>query len=82
MFHRPLLRSRKTVIMNWFCFKIFTPNLVKMVMQLSSQICPVEMREPMLMSLKTWAECALEESLFDLFEVDRKLGLMIFLLAT
>ena len=31
MFHRPLVRSRKPVIITWLCFKIFTSNLVKMV---------------------------------------------------
>ena len=32
-FHRLLVRSRKTVIMTWLCFNIFTSNLVKMAMQ-------------------------------------------------
>ena len=81
MFHRPLIRSSKMVIMTWLCFNIFTSNLVKMVMQLSTQKCPMEMREPVVMSLNTWAGCALKESLFDIFKVARKLGLMKFLLA-
>ena len=42
----------------------------------------MEMREPVVMPLKTWADCDLEESLFDIFKVARKSGLMIFLLAT
>ena len=61
------MRSRKPVIITWFCLKLFTSNLVKMEMQLSSQSCPMEMREPVVMSLKTWADFALEESLFDFF---------------
>ena len=36
----------------------------------------------MVMSLKTWADCALEESLFDIFKVARKSGEIIFPLAT
>ena len=36
----------------------------------------------MVMSLKKWADCALEEILFDIFKVARELGLMIFPLAT
>ena len=42
----------------------------------------MEMREPVVMSLKTWADYALEESLFDIFKVARKSGLIMFLLAT
>ena len=56
----PLVWSRKTVIITWLCFNIFTSNLVKMETQSSSQSCPMEMREPVVMSLKTWADCALE----------------------
>ena len=52
-----------------------------MVMQLSLQSCPMEIRDPVVMLLKTWADCALEESLFDIFKVACKLGLMIFPLA-
>ena len=76
------MRSRKPVIMTWLCFKISQSNLVKMVMQLSSKSFPIEMREPVLMSLKTWADCALEESLFDIFKVARKSGEIILPLAT
>ena len=60
MFHRPLVRSHKPVIMTWLCFNIFTSNLVKMAMQSSSQSCLIEMREPVVVSLKTWADCTLE----------------------
>ena len=77
MFHRPLVQSRKPVIITWLCFKIFASNLVKMAMQSSSQSCPMEMRNPVVMLLKTWVDCALEESLFGSFKVDRKSGLMI-----
>ena len=82
MLHRPLLQSRKPAIMTWFCFKIFTSNLVKMTMQSSSQSCPMKMREPVVMLLKKWADCALEESFIDILKVDRKSGLMIFPLVT
>ena len=81
VFHRPLVQSRKPVIITWFCFHISTSNLVKMVTQLSSQIFPVEMREPLVMSLKTWVNCALEEIFFGSFKVARKSSLMIFPLA-
>ena len=76
------MRSRKSVIMTWLCFKIFTSNLLKMVMQSSSKNYPTEMMEPVVMSLKTWADFALEESLFDIFKVAHKSGLMILPLAT
>ena len=56
IFHRPLVRSRKPVIMPWFCFKFFTSNLVKMAMQSSSQSCPMDTREPVVRSLKTWED--------------------------
>ena len=82
IFHRPLVRSRKPVIMTWLCFKISTSNLVKMAMQSSPKSCPMEMREPVVISLKTWADCALGESLFEIFKVDRKLGLMTLPLST
>ena len=61
MFHRPLVRSRKPVIMTRLCFKIFISNLVKMATQSSSQSCPMDMSDPVVMSFKTWADCALEE---------------------
>ena len=76
------MRSRKPVIITWLCFKIFMSNLVKMAMQSSSKSCPMEMREPVVMLLKTWEDYALEESLFDSLKVACKSGLMIFLLAT
>ena len=82
MFHRPSVRSRKSVIIIWVYFKMFTSNLLKMVMQLSSKNYPTEMMEPVVMSLKTWADCALVEILFDSFKVACKSGLMIFLSAT
>ena len=74
--------SRMPVIMTWLCFNIFTSNLVKMAMQLSSKSYPMEMRYPVVMSLKTWGDCTLKESLFDIFKVALKLGLMIFPLDT
>ena len=36
----------------------------------------MDIREPVVMSLKTWADCALEESLFESCKVARKAGLM------
>ena len=82
MFHKPLVRLHKPVIMTWLCFKMFTSNLVKMAMQSSSQSCPMDMRESVVMSLKTGVDCALEESLFGIFKVARKSGLMVLPLAT
>ena len=82
MFHSSLVWSRKSVIMTLLCFKIFTSNLVKMAMQLSSQSFPMEMREPVVMLLKAWADCALGEILFDIFKVARKSGLTTLPLAT
>ena len=82
MFHNPLVRSRKPAIITLLCFKIFMSNLAKMAMQLSSQSFPMETREPVVISSKTWADCALEESLFDSFKVPFKSSLMIFPLAT
>ena len=72
IFHRPLMWSRRPVIMIWLCFKHFTSNLVNIAMQSSSQSCFMDMRELVAMSLKTWADCALEESLFEIFKVARK----------
>ena len=80
--HRPLMRSCKPVIITWLCFNIFTSYLVKMSMQSSSQSCSMEMREPMMVFLKMWADFFLEESLFDIFKVAHKLGLMMFPFAT
>ena len=82
MFHRPLVRSRKPLIITWLCFNIFTSNLVKMAMQSSTQSCPLDMREPVVMLFKTWTDCALEEILFGSFKVAHKSGVMIFLFAT
>ena len=82
IFDRPLLRSRKPVMMTWLCFKILTLNLVKMAMQSSLQICTMEIREPVVMSLKTWADCALGEIMFDIFKVDLKSGFMTLPFAT
>ena len=82
MFHRPSVRSRKSVIIIWLYFKMFTSNLVKMARQFSSQSFTMDMREPVVMLLKTWADCALVEILFDSFKVACKSGLMIFLSAT
>ena len=82
MLHKPLVRSRKPVIITWLCFNIFTSNLVNMATHSSSKSCSMYMREPVVISLKTLADCALEESLFDSFKVARKHGLMIFPLAT
>ena len=36
----------------------------------------------MVMLLKTWADCALEESVFDIFKLDRKSGFITLPLAT
>ena len=40
------------------------------------------MGEPVVMSLKTWADCALEDNFLENFSVALKAGLIIFLLAT
>ena len=61
MYHRPLLWSRKPVMMTWLCFNMFTSNLVKivkMVMFSSLQNCTMKMWEPVVMSLKTCTDCA------------------------
>ena len=42
----------------------------------------MDMSEPVVMSLKTWAEYALEESLIESCKVALKAGLMMFPLAT
>ena len=75
-----LVRSRKPVIMTWLCFNIFTSNFVKMATQSSSQSCPMDMSEQVVMSLKTWANCALEEILLEICKVDLKASLMMLLL--
>ena len=82
MFHRPLVLSLKPVMMTWLCFKKFTSNLVKMAMKSSSQSCPMDMREPAVMLLKMWADFNSGESLFEIFKVDCKSGLMTLPLAT
>ena len=81
IFHRPLVRSRKLVMMTWLCFKIITSNLVKMAMQSLSQSFPMEMREPVVGLLTAWADCALGERLFEIFKVAHKSGFMTLLLA-
>ena len=81
MFHRPFLWSRKPVIMTWLCFKMFVSNLVNMATQSSLQSCLMDMSEPVLMPLKTWADCALEDSLLKSCKVALKAGWMMFLLA-
>ena len=57
-------------------------KLAKMAMQSSSQICPMEMRESLVRSLKTQEDCALGESLVEIFKVARRFGLMTLPLAT
>ena len=63
-------------------FFLIKSNLVKITMHFSSQIFPMEMREPVVGLLKTWVYCALGESLVDIFKVDRRSRLMMLLLAT
>ena len=41
--------SRKPVLMTWLCFNIFTSDLVKMATQPSSQSCPMDMSESVVM---------------------------------
>ena len=82
IFHRPLVWSRKLVMMTWFCLNFFASNLVKTATQLSSQICPMEMREPMVRSLKMWSYFALWEILVDIFNVARRFCLMTVPFAT
>ena len=53
-----------------------------MVMQTSSKHFPLEMREPLVMLLKTWAYCDFGEILLDIFKVALKSGFMTLLLAT
>ena len=69
-------------MMIWLCFKLLTSKLVKMAMYSISQICPMSMREPVVMSLKTWADCTMGEILSEIFKVARKSGLMTLSLAT
>ena len=57
-------------------------NLVNMVMQSSSQSCPMDMVEPVVRSLKTWADCALGGKLVDIFKVACRFGLMTLPLET
>ena len=63
-------------------FQDFTSNLLKMATQSSSHSCPMDMSETVVMSLKTWEDCALEESLLKSCKVALKDGLRMFLLAT
>ena len=53
-----------------------------MEIQSSSKSCPMEMRDPVVRSLKTWADCALGESLVDMFKVDCRFVLMALPFAT
>ena len=53
-----------------------------MAMHSSLKSCLMEMREPVVRSLKTWADCALGEIVLDIFKVAHKYGFMKFLLAT
>ena len=69
------MRSLKPGMMTWLWFKKVTSNLVNMVIQSSLQSFPMEIRKPAVMSLKTWVDCALGESLLDIFKVARKSGL-------
>ena len=55
---------------------------MNMAMHSSSQICLMEMMETVVMSLKTWADCAFGEKLFEIFKVASKSGLTTLLLAT
>ena len=55
---------------------------LKMVTQSSSQSFPMDMSEPVVMSLKTWADCATEESFLKSCKVALKAGLMMLTLAT
>ena len=82
MLHRPLVWSHKPIIMTRLCFMIFTSNLVNMATHSSLQIFPMDMSELVVMSLKTWEDCALEERLFESCNVVLKAGLMMFELAT
>ena len=82
MFHRPLVRYRKPVIMTRLCFKIFTSNLVNMATQSSFQSCPMDMNEPVVMLLKKWADRALEDILLESCKEALKTILMMFLLDT
>ena len=59
IFHRPLVQPRKPVMMTWLYFKMFKLELVKMAMKLPAQSCSMDMRYLVVMSLKTWADCAL-----------------------
>ena len=43
---------------------------------------PMETKEPVVMLLKTWTDCAFGESLLDLLKVARKFGFMLLPLAT
>ena len=63
-------------------FYILTSNFMKMEMQSLLQSCPMKMREPSLMLLKTWVNCALGYCLFDIFKVAFKSVFMKLTLAT
>ena len=53
-----------------------------MAIQSSSQSFPMEMRKPLVRSLKTWADCALGEILVDIFKVACRFFLMTFPFST
>ena len=72
----------KPVMMTWLCFKMLMSNLAKIAMHSSLQNFSMEMRDPVVRSLKTWADCAFRESLFDIFNVTCKSGYMTLTLAT
>ena len=76
------MRSRNPVIMTLFYFYFLQSNLVKIAMQLSSQSCPLDIREPVVRSFKTMEDCALGESLVDIFNVDSIFGLLMLPFAT
>ena len=82
MFHRPLVRFRKPEIMTWLSFNMFTSYLVKMATQLLLQSWPMDMSEPVVMYLNTWAGCTLAESLLESIKVELKAGLIMCPLAT
>ena len=75
------MQSRNPVIMTSLCLIFLMSNLVNMVMQSVLQSCLMEMRDPVSRLLKTWEDCALGESLIDIFKVACKSGLMTLPLA-
>ena len=55
---------------------------MKMATQSPLQSFLMNMSEPVVMLLKTWADCALEDSLLESCKVALKSGMMMFPLAT